>query len=85
VWESGLLVEVINEGFPLGGEYFLVKIVFPFLRNRCILDSIKGNFFQVAQLKVPGQSQVAIVKVNALVVKEARIITADGELEAFMH
>lgn len=50
-----------------------------------VADTVERNFFQVAQVELPGDGGHGVVKRDALIVEEAWIITAYWELQTFEH
>ena len=58
---------------------------FLLLTEAWVLNSIKAQFFQVANFQLPSNGAKAVVQIHAFIVEEARIIAADWKLEAMEH
>ena len=79
------VIEVGYELIPLGGEHIVLKVPLLLIINGRVLDAVQRELLQVPDVQLPAERDVDHVECDARVVEEARVVRADGSLEALVH
>lgn len=78
-------VNLINKGLPLGWEDNFGEVLFLFVRDGGVTNTVKRNLLEVTQVQLPSNGGHGVVKSDTFVIEESWVIATDRELQAFEH